>query len=142
MTLFFHLSSSFQDLCPPQLRTSVHLTLFNLTTLFLTKTLPNDLLPFNSLLHLVLFLNLILCCFSILPISCIFLILVFCSLLFVVLWETVMGPKPARIKGNKLFYPFSCESKASAEVQHFIFCLSFIVLYCLSLSSLPTLSQF
>ena len=30
---------------------SVHLTLFNLTTLFLTKTLPGDLLPFNSLLH-------------------------------------------------------------------------------------------
>ena len=37
-----------------------------------------------------------------------------------------MGPKPARIKGNVLFYPFSCESKASAEVQQFI-CLFFIV---------------
>ena len=49
---------------------------------------------------------------------------------FVVLWVTVMGPKPARIKGNSLFYPFSCESKASAEVQQFIVCL--YCFYCLS----------
>ena len=51
-----------------------------------------------------------------------------------------MGPKPARIKGNILFYPFSCESKASAEVQH-CFVFDFIVFFVFSFSSLPTLTQ-
>ena len=108
-----------------------------------TLSLGPNLSSSSSVLHSLVFISALAKLLSPSPILFyIFMFLYFCLNLFVVLWETVMGPKPARIKGNVLFYPFSCESKASAEVQHFIFCLSFIVLYCLSLSSLPTLSQF
>ena len=80
----------------------------------------SDPLPFSLLLIWFSFLLMLTCCLFISFCSCnlyfeCFLIV----FIFVVLWVTVMGPKPARIKGNSLFYPFSCESKASAEVQHY-----------------------
>ena len=62
----------------------------------------------------------------------------FACFYFVVLWVTVMGPKPARIKGNNLFYPFSCESKASAEVQHYLFLFLVFIIFLFLIAYIDT----
>ena len=121
-----------EDLCPSYSVVFDH-SLFDQDSSFLILFLFTLCLIFGS------FLDLTLCCFSIHPISCILLILVFCSLLFVVLWVTVMGPKPARIKGNVFFTPFPASPKPRLRYNN-----SFFVCLLLSFpfSSLPTLSQF